>query len=159
MSSPLTNFQKQHLARLAGRAYNLQAAIARGAGKVFEPDAERWRHDQVAAACGKLGLRCCSQLDYKRVEAHFLELLGEHGRAFQAQVQAETEPRRQAEAVLVRECERAGLPLQYAEKICQRQFRCSLFDAGEKQIWSLVYTVRNRARKKRGVKGVKGVNV
>jgi hypothetical protein len=140
MSAPLSNKQKAYLAQLINQAY---AKVIGKAG----PDVasiEDWRHEQVAAACGKLGLRCCDQHDYKRVEAHFLEMLGEHSRAFRAHVAAETEPRRQAEAVLTRECERFGFRLAYVEAIARRQFKCGLFDCTEKQIWNLVYTVRNR---------------
>lgn len=144
MSAPLSNKQKAYLAQLIKQAY---LRVVGEAG----PDVasvEDWRHQQVAAACGKLGLRCCGQDDYKRIEAHFLELLGEHGRAMKAHVAAETEPRRQAEAVLVRELERFGLRMGYAEAICQRQYKCGLFDASEGQLWKLVYTVRNRGHAK-----------
>ncbi len=150
MSAALTNRQKVHLARLAWRAQNRVEALARGRGEeVAEVGAEEWRHAEVVKACGKKGLRCCGQGDYKAVEAHFLELLGEHGAAFAAEVRAATEDRRQAEAVLVRECAKAGVKLAYAEAICQRQFRLGLYDASERQIWCLVYTVRNRAAARR----------
>lgn len=149
MSAPLTNSQKRYLSQLARRALNQVRALARGRGETFEVDEETWRHEEVITACGKHGLRCCSQDDYKTVEAHFLDRLGAHGAAFNAQVQAATEKRRQAEAVLVREIEKAGLHLNYANAICQRQYRCTIFDATEKQLWTLVYTIRNRAAAKR----------
>src|SRR5690242_7627915 len=145
MSAPLSNRQKAYLAQLINEAYR------KVVGEVG-PDVasiEDWRHEQVAAACGKLGLRCCGQTDYKRVEAHFLALLGEHGRAMRAHVDAETEPRRQAEAVLVRECERFGLRLGYAEAIARRQFGYGLYDCTEKQLWNLVFTVRNRGNRRK----------
>jgi hypothetical protein len=145
MSAPLSNKQKAYLAQLIRQAYR-KVVGQPGPDVASEED---WRHQQVAAACGKVGLKCCDQYDYKRVEAHFLELLGNHGGAMRAHVQAETEPRRQAEAVLVRECERFGVRLAYAVAICQRQFRCGLFDATEKQIWNLVFTVRNRGNKRK----------
>lgn len=146
MSAPLSNKQKAYLAQLINQAY---AKVVGHAGPGVA-SVEDWRHSQVAAACGKFGLKCCDQNDYKRVEAHFLELLGESSRAFRAHVAAETEPRRQAEAVLTRELERFGMRLAYAEAICRQQFKCGLFDASEGQLWKLVYTVRNRgnARKK-----------
>lgn len=154
MGAPLTNGQKAYLAQLASRARNFRAAVARGQGTPIDGRSEEaFRHEEVAAACGKLGLRCASQDDYAAIKGHFLELLGQHQRAFEAEVRSATESRRQAEAVLVRECEAFGLHLAYAEAICQRQFRCGLWDASEKQIWCLVYTVRNRGRKKREERG------
>jgi hypothetical protein len=151
--SALTRRQKGYLAQLATRAFNLEVARARGreCGEMRSDAAaqEAWRHEEVGKACGKEGLRCCSQLDYRAVEGHFLGLLGETKRAFSAHLASATEGRRQAEAVLSRELTRAGLSPGYVETICQRQYRCSVLDAGEKQLWSLVYTVRNRAAARR----------
>lgn len=143
MSAPLSHFQKRYLSQLARRAW--QAAEREVA------DEATFRHAEVARASGKAGLRCCSQDDYKRVEAHFLNLLGETGQALNAHLAAETEPVRQAEAVLRRECQRFGLALSYPAAICARQFRCPLAEATEKQLWNLVYTIRNRgnARQKK----------
>jgi hypothetical protein len=156
MSAPLTNHQKAYLAQLAARAQNRLAALARGCEPhgpmaadacVLTPEA--WRHSEVARACGKAGLRCCSQDDFKRVEAHFLHLLGEDGRALNAHVQAETEPRRVAEWKLVQACQEFGFHLAYAEAICRRQHHgAGLGEVGVKAIWQLVYTVRNRGRAK-----------
>jgi hypothetical protein len=149
MSAPLANSQQRHLSQLARRALNLVRSLALGRGEQFEVDEDTWRREEVIAACGKHGLRCCSQDDYKLVEAHFLDRLGAHGAAFTAQLRAATEKRRQAEAVLCREIKLAGLHLNYANSICQRQYRCTIFDATEKQLWTLIYTIRNRAAAKR----------
>ena len=149
MSAPLSKVQKRYLSQLARRALNQVRALARGRGEEFTATDDDWRHEEVIVACGKAGLRCCSQDDYKIVEAHFLERLGAHGAAFNAQVRAATEKRRQAEAVLCRELAAAGLRLGYAAAICERQNKCTLFDATERQLWHLVYTVRNRAAAKR----------
>lgn len=140
MSAPLSRTQKAYLAQLANEA---RRKVAPG------EKAEGWRHEQVVKACGKAGLRCCSQDDYGLIKGHLLELMGKHGAAFKAQFNQATNDRRVAEAVLVRECQVAGLSLKYAESICQRKNKCGLFDASEKQIWHLVYTVRSRAQAKR----------
>jgi hypothetical protein len=137
--SALTNQQKQRLAILAREAYAKAPQRDRDAA-----DFNDWRHEQVATACGKLGLRCASQADYKAIEAHFLQLVGQEGKALKALVRSQTEGRRQAEYKLVKECESAGFHISYAEKICWNQNRCSLFDASEKQIWKVFFTVRNR---------------
>lgn len=155
MSAPFSKLQKRLLSQLAARAFRRECALARGRGE--DPDAswrahETWRHQQVAAACGKLGLRCCSQDDYKLVEAHFLHLLGEDGRAMAALVRHQAQPRSTAEAVLWRELQQAadvGITREYVAAICRRQFGCSLLDASENHLWHLVYTVRNRAAEKR----------
>lgn len=70
------------------------------------PSAQReaFRHAHVAIATGKLGLRCCSQDDYKRVEAHFLDLLGETGKALNAHLRAETNSRRQVAWKIRKRC-------------------------------------------------------
>lgn len=149
MSAPLSNYQKRHLSQLARRALNHTRALARGRGEEFNVTEEDYRHEQVIEACGKHGLRCCSQDDYKAVEAHLLDKLGQHGPAFNAQVRAATEKRRVAEFKLDAELKAAGLHVNYANAICQRQFNCTIFDATERQLWNLVYTVRNRAAAKR----------
>lgn len=153
----LSNKQKSYLSQLARRAQYRLAAMARGRGEVMgavldftKEGMDAWRQKEVGKACGKLGLRCCSQEDYKAVEAHFLHLIGEDGRAMQALVRSATEPVRQAQAVLVRELARFGLRQGYAEAICRRQFRCQVQDlTDESKVWNLVYTIRNRGKAKR----------
>jgi len=137
MSAPLNHNQKRYLSQLARKAWEL---ADREVGT-----AEEFRHAEVARASGKAGLRCCSQDDYKRVEAHFLDLCGETQKAFNAHVRAETEPRRQAEAVLRRELARFALTWNYAEAICRNQNRGAVIsEVSERRIWNLVYTIRNR---------------
>jgi hypothetical protein len=161
--------QKRYLAELAERAFvatgglkrwqeaefwsalYLRAGLAaEGAPACVSAAKKRWRHLQVAIACGKLGLRCCVQDDFNRVEARLLDLVGEPGRALNAHVRAETEPARVAEWKLVEACKRFGYPLTYAEAICRRRFGgAGLFEIGPKQIWQLVFTINNNGRKAR----------
>ena len=109
-----------------------------------------FRHHHVAAATGKLGLRCCSQDDFKSLQAHFLELLGEHSLAFNAHLQAATEPRRIAEFKVVLACKEFGYHLSYADAICQRQNHgAHLDEVSTKTLWHLFYTIRNRGLAKR----------
>lgn len=157
MAAPLTNGQKRYLSQLSDRAFNRAAAIARGEGQ--SPDIStraraQYRHDQVVAACGKIGLRCCSQDDYKLVEAHFLALVGEHGRAFNSFVRATTESRRVAEHKIIEACNEFGFKLSYADSICRQQNNgLGLDDVTEKKLWQIFYTVRNRglSRKRKEV--------
>lgn len=129
----------------ARRAYEFQGNL----GLVGEASFDEWRHSEVTKACGKNGLRCCDQDDYAGLKAHFLDAAGASGAAFNWHVRAQSQGDRVAMAVLRRECGAAGVKVAYAAAICLRQFRCTLEDASEKQIWSLVYTVRNRAAAKR----------
>ena len=156
MSAPLSNRQKSYLSQLANRAFNRACAIARGQGQDLESvdkaaAAEKFRHTEVAKATGKLGLRCCSQDDYKLVEGHFLELLGNSGAAFNSQLKAATEPRRVIEFKITEACREFGFAISYANKICISQNHGNGLEAvGEKSLWNVFYTIRNRglARKR-----------
>ena len=158
MSAPLSKGQKRYLSQLAGQAFSRHLENARAAGQYTEADGlprsvaeEQFRHREVAQASGKAGLRCCSQDDYKLVEGHFLELLGLHGAAFNAQVRAATETRRLIEHKITEACREFGFSLAYANKICCAQNHGNGLDAvDEKKLWNIFYTIRNRglARKK-----------
>ena len=142
----LSNGQKSYLAQLARRAFDQLRVGQGGADDGIKPD--DWRRDQVAKACGKNGLRCCGNLDFRLVEGHFLNLLGESGRAIF--VRAQTEPKRQAEAVLLRELGRYGFNIAYAEHICRSKFKCSVTELeNPKQVWVLVYDIRRTGQARR----------
>lgn len=151
----LTNGQKAYLAQLAKRAFDKCASSLVG-GPDDGISAEDWRRREVGKACGKFGLRCCGQTDYKLVEAHFLRLLGETRRADKAYIRAATEPKRQAEAVLVRELARFNFRPEYAERICLSKFKCTVCELqGANQVWVIVYDIRrNGARKMKQLKEV-----
>lgn len=164
MSAPLVKRQKAYLSQLARRAFNLEAARARGSGDVLadgEPDgghpldpllrdAEHYRHAHVAIACGKLGLRCCSQDDYRAIEAHFLNLLGETKQAFNSFVLSTTEKTRVAKYMVVKACKEFDFQIGYAEHICREQNHgASLDDVDPKTLWRIVYTIRTRGAARR----------
>lgn len=153
MSAPLTRYQKAYLAQLADRAFSRAAEVARQRGELPATDwraRENYRHDQVAAACGKFGLRCCSQDDYKLVEGHFLEALGHHGAAFNAFTRAATNDLRVAQYKLREACKQAGLSINYANAICRNQNRgLTIDDVTAQTIWRLIYTIRSRAAARR----------
>ena len=150
---PLTIHQKRYLAHLSNRAFNRDAALARGRGDDIATDTaarEAYRHSQVLAACGKLGLRCCSQDDYKAVQAHFLHILGEEGKALNAYIDHHTEPRRVAVYKVVEACQDFGFHLSYADSICRDQNHgAGLQDVDTKTLWRLVFTIRNRGLAKK----------
>lgn len=150
--STLNNNQKTRLAMLASRAFNLLGAQARGRGEAWDQSAvafKAWRHEEVAKACGKAGLRCCSQLDYKAVEAHFLNLLpGQAGQAFNAQVKSHTEAERQQQWLIVAACERWGYHLSFAEALCQAIHKKPLADADARILRLVLITVNKRGAAK-----------
>jgi hypothetical protein len=154
MSAPLSHHQKARLSLLSDQAFNLAAAQARGRGEfpaTTSRDRDQFRHDQVACVVGKAGLTCCGQENYRELEAHFLSLLGEAGRALNSLILGQTDPRRIAEYKLRKACAQFGFSLNYAEAICRRQNHgAGLADVGAKTLWHLTYTVlaRGRARKK-----------
>jgi hypothetical protein len=159
MSAPLNKKQKAYLSQLARRAFNLEVARARGAGEVLaanhqaegEPldallrDEAHYRHAHVAFACGKLGLRCCSQDDYRAIEAHFLNILGEVKKAFNSFVLSATEKTRVAKYMVVQACKEFDFQIGYAEHICREQNNgASLDDVDPKTLWRIIFTIRTR---------------
>jgi hypothetical protein len=163
MPAPLTNDQKRILSQLARRAFNKLRAQAKGRGEVFpvehamhgEPTdpalwcEETFRHEHVARACHKQGLRCCSQDDYAVVKAHFLHLLGEDGQAVRTLVSGGANEKRVADFKLNEAMRAGGFSQNYVETIARRQFHACVADLSAKQTWNLVYTLRNRAAAKK----------
>lgn len=136
----LTSAQRQGLAQLARRAW----AKARERGGAAE-DFDTWRHDQVQQVTGQPGLRALTQQHFRRVRGHFLYLVGNDVAALRDIVASETEGSRQTLFILARECQNAGLPLAYPTAIARNKFHNSNLDElTEKQLWMLIYTVRNR---------------
>jgi hypothetical protein len=143
---PLSNQQKGVLAQVARRAYDRLVA----GNEISNIKFDDWRRDECERAVGKPGLRECDNGHYNRLLSHFESLAGEDGRALNALVREQTEPKRQAEAVLLSELRKANLPLTYAEKLARDKFRgVGVLDCDARQLWQLIYTVRNRAKAKR----------
>lgn len=139
MSAPLTNGQKRHLSTLARQAWHQAGPELDG---ISEGD---FRHQEVVKACGKIGLRCADQNDYKLIEGHFFELLGLHSAAFNAQLRAATETKRVVSHKIMQACREFGFHLSYAESICRNQNHGRTLDQlEEKALWRVFYTVRNR---------------
>ncbi len=168
MPAALANNQKAYLSQLARQAFEKLRADATRAGRVYPAghalagwptdatlwDPEEFRHAEVAKACHKNGLRCCSQDDYGSVKGHFLALIGREGAAMKAMVQGAGNGKRTAEMVLLRELTAANLRQGYAEAICRNKYKCTIADATERQVWTLVYDVRRTAAGRKRKKGV-----
>lgn len=116
--SCLDKGQKARLAILARQAFDRLGAEDRASQT---PD--QYRRAQVAVACGKAGLRLCSQIDYRRVEGHFLNLINETGKALNALMRAETEERRQWYWKIIMRTKQYGITKEKADGICRQMTR------------------------------------
>jgi hypothetical protein len=120
-------------------------------------DFETWRrHEQFLAVTGanplidrtsRLSLRDCTQRDMLKLTAHFQNLIGEPGRAVKSLLRIATQDHELAMRKLEAECTARSIDISYPAKICAKQFKCALDDASPKQLWCLVFTVRNRRKK------------
>lgn len=151
MSSPLSNDQKKALGMLSREAY--RAWSGREAFEEANPDLsvskcfEAWRHVEQGKATGGIqSLTRCTQDHFLPLRAHFKAMLGNGAGAVRDHLRAQEEPRIRARWKLDQALTERGLNEGYAASICQRQFRCALGDASEKQLWCLFYTVTKRRK-------------
>ena len=148
--SELSTEQKRKLCQLARAAW--EKATDREGWLEANPEMSAsavqaaWRHYHQSQAVGRQSLRLCTQDDYLRLVAHFKKLAGDEAGAAAAQGRAELDPRRRVWHLLVQALQERNLPLSYAGAICRRQYRVGLEHATEKQLWSLLYTVKNRRK-------------
>jgi hypothetical protein len=140
VTKQLTKDQKAALAIIAAKAYKKHAAVNEGLSKIND-----WRAEESIKACGRR-ISEAEQRHFSLIKSHFANIAGEAGKAFNSAMRAGTEDVRIARAVLVKECAKAGLELSYPGAICFNQFKRSLEDATAKQLWCLVFTVRNRSK-------------
>lgn len=150
MSTLLSNEQKGDLCQLARKAYDEWAG--REAFEEANPELsatkcfEAWRRVEQGKAVGNQSLRLVTQDDFLTLRAHFRAMCGQGGAAVKDLLRHAEEPRIRARFKLQQALEERGLNEAYAAAICRRQFRCELGDAGEKQLWNLFFTVRNRRK-------------
>lgn len=146
MPAPLTNAQKRYLITEL-----IRPAFARAGAEADGQSFDEWRLSQVLRACGKAGLRCCSQDDYGAVKAHFLAALGREGQAMAAAVRGApaANRRRQAAWALRNQWQRMGLSEGYAAGICRQMSRGAetLATASEGTLWKVYYALRKQARR------------
>lgn len=152
----LSKEQKRLIAQLARQAY--LAWPERAAFEAINSDLSltacfaAWRHVEQGKAtatgsgqaCGIQSLRECTQAHYRPLKAHFENLLGQTDRASRTLAGEAGNSRRIAAHKLDQALRERDLAEGYAAAICRRQFRCALAEASEKQLWNLVFTIRNR---------------
>jgi hypothetical protein len=120
-----------------------------------------WRRDQQISAVNCESLTECHNEDYKVLIAHFKNLIpSQAGEALNAILEAESDPRRQALAVLRKECKAAEdiFPkgMEYVRGFLRNRRNCSLENADKKAIWHGIFTLRKkvqalRAKQKGGI--------
>ena len=107
-----------------------------------------FRHAECIKVCGKR-ITEAAQRDFLPLKAHFQDLGGKSGQALNTLLRAESEPQRIAMHKLTQECRSRKLSLSYPEAICRKQYHCNLTQASAKQLWHLVFTIRNRRKTSR----------
>jgi hypothetical protein len=152
--APLSNEQKRALAAAAGAAWELQVKL--GLWTVADGDRDAFRHAAAFDACGVASFRAMTQRHYLIVLGYYRELSGRDGRRLLDR--AATDDTRRALAALHRECQVqasafGGVPQAeaYAAALLRRIHCAEMHSANPRQIWQVLFTLRNRARK-RGVK-------
>lgn len=136
-TGPLSNEQKAALCILARSAYDLQ----------FSPeDLQSWRHSQQLLACGKSSLCDCTQADFLLIKAHLQRLAGEEGEALRTENRHSVQDVKLAMFKLRATCAERGVNLGYARTICRSVCKCELDAASHKQIWRIIFTIRNRRK-------------
>lgn len=134
---PLSNTQKAKLSIAFRQAWALEGGYG---------DADAYRHAAVLAATGKLGLTACTQDDYRKLCAKAAELIGEDGEAVEHHLADQSTPERIALHKLREALREKGKPEAYAAAIARSRFKCSLEECSAKQLWWLVYSIRNAKR-------------
>lgn len=156
MPALLSRIQKAEIGQLATQAWRVwegREAFLEANGELSQSACfAAWRHWQQGLACGKQSLRECTGEEYQLLRAHFLKLAGLEASAARAQERHISNPVRIARYKLRQALAEASLPIEYAAAVCRRQYRCTLNEASERQLWCLVYTVRNRKPKTRNSK-------
>lgn len=112
-------------------------------------EVEAWRREVQRDRFGLSSLTAATQAQYADIKAHFEALAGNVGEAYETARRGLDNLRRVARWNLNKALRESGLALPYVSAICKSQFHCSLEDASTKQLWNLVYTVRNRGAARR----------
>lgn len=158
-STLLTAEQRQRLAIAARRAYDAQQAVGIADGETFDA----WRHACVREATGRSGLTELRQRDYGPMMARLIELAG--GSPRRRDWHAAAKPARRDDADRARralkdECAAwadvfggAAQADAYATSLLAKIHKTDWMGATARQLWQVLFTVRNRARAKDRLNG------
>ena len=150
-AAPLSNEQKQRLARVARRAFDAQVAIGLADG-----DFDTWRHAAVWEHLHLAGLRNVTQRGYGTLMRRFLELAGipcpSRGPASRSPDADDIRRARHAlETTLTDQAEAFGGrdgAASYAYSLFVKIHKTTLDRANARQIWQVMFTIKNRASRK-----------
>ena len=131
--------QKAKICQIANKAAERQ-------GVTHWRDKIEFRRRVQREQFGLTSLTAATQAQYADIKAAFESLAGDDARAYTTIRRGQDNPRRVALWNLQRACAAAKLSTAYAQSICKTQYRCTLDEANEKQLWRLVYTIKNRAK-------------
>lgn len=151
---PLTKQEKARVCILARKAWDNWAQDEWSGDELNAGVSEAvlfraWRTKEQQEACGIQSLTLCTVDHFPALMAHFSRLAGDDKGEQKWTAKMLNDPRKVALFKLRENCRKFDLHYpDYPGSICRTQFKCSLAGASEKQIWSLVYTVRNRGRAK-----------
>lgn len=140
-SRPLTRRQKWLLADLARHVFD--GLVEKG--KLLGVRLEDWRHHIAVKACGKR-ISQASLGDFKRLQAALLHEQGDIDGERRALAQAASTPQAIALFKLRELLNQTRTPTAYAETLARRFYKNgNLADLSAKQLWTLLYTIRNNA--------------
>lgn len=136
----LSSRQVQALVITAKQAWESVRKVRDDVGTDFAA----WRQAEAVKVCGRRISQAVAG-DFELLRSHFSNLAGHAGKAFKSAMRSTQEGERIALAKLEEECTKRDLPMSYPAAIAKRQFKkTNLADCSAKQLWCLVFTVRNR---------------
>lgn len=160
-AGPLTPLQIRTLAVEARRAWHVQREMG-----LAEEDFDTWRHGAVQdVAPAARGLRDLTQRDFAPVRAWLRELAGGAPPPPLRDPRADDDARRARWALRRELASRARLfggeeeARRYAEAIFRDVHRTTSEEASARQVWQVVWTMRNRATARAGARWGTGVAV
>ncbi len=116
-----------------------------------------WRHAALHDACGRQSFRAVTQGEYGRALAYMLNLAGKKAATRKAAAKAPAaDEASRARWALERECQKLAAAFggltgatAYADALLERIHKTDRYLATAKQLWQVLFTVRNRAKAKR----------
>lgn len=142
LSRPLDNDAKWRLVRVAKEAWEAVGP---------EADFDTWRQAEARKATGGLSISEACVRHYRLIQAHFLRLKGAVEAAKRAEERAAVGALEIARDALKRQLLDTKQDWQAARTIAGRFYKgTELRDLTAKQVWTVVYTLRNNANAKAG---------
>jgi len=148
-SYPLTNEQKKRLVCAVRAAYDVQRSF----GWADEPF-DVWRRGALADATQETSIRALRQHKYNTALKYFLELAGREAAARRVRGEDEDKRRRAVWALMSHiaglSCAFGGIDCaeRYADTLFKNIHRTTMERATAKQVWAVIFTMRNRAKSK-----------